>query len=170
MPRFRPIDAEKPATRPQKWNGNTYIRAEFNHRAALYIRRNEYPPLLPPSFFHPPRRVGTELTRTSTRKFNNEARIINRKRCKGLVAAGYDWPPNGLIRLVDPISGKACAEAPFRLQHFNSLPLSDFLIISIFYGLGWNPNLAPAVISVGPWHTRAEMIEEYRAFIGANYV
>ncbi|RPB08860.1 hypothetical protein P167DRAFT_548627 [Morchella conica CCBAS932] len=159
MPRFRPIDAEKPATRPQKWNGNTYIRAEFNHRAALYIRRNEYPPLLPLHSFILP-----------AEKFNNEARIINRKRCKGLAAAGYDWPPNGLIRLIDPISGKACAEAPFRLQHFNSLPLSDFLIISIFYGLGWNPNLAPAVISVGPWHTRAEMIEEYRAFIGANYV
>ncbi|KAH0611547.1 uncharacterized protein H6S33_010812 [Morchella sextelata] len=142
MPRFRPIDAEKPATRPQKYGAAMYIRAEFQHRSALYIRRNE--------------------------QYNNEARIINRKRCRGLRAAGYDYPPNGLIRLIDPLSGLACREAPFRLQHFNTLPMAELVLVGIFYGFNWNPNQAPVVMNPGPWHTRLEMIEEYKAFIGAN--
>jgi hypothetical protein len=128
------------------------------------------------SFFHPPHRADTKLT-PSTRQYNNEARIINRKRCRGLRAAGYDYPPNGLIRLIDPLSGLACREAPFRLQHFNTLSIAELSLVGIFYGFNWNPNQAPlvmnpnqvpVVMNPGPWHTRLEMIEEYKAFIGAN--
>lgn len=86
----------------------------------------------------------------------------------GLAAAGYQWPPNGLIRLIDPVTGLPCKEAPFRLQHFISLSMDDLITVGIYYGFDWNPNLWPVAPSPPPYHTRAEMIDQYKAFIGAN--